>query len=315
MNKFHSSKTLLAITLYLTVGPACADAVHERAVAETTFSADSDGLHERTASAGYIHPMSSLGPNAMLGLRAGYWLLDSPADHIEFGTLRLDHQNSVGPIDMTLQGRQLINSDWSPTLGSADFNFHLTPHLSVDASGESDIVDTVIAARHHTRVNTANLFTDYQLLDSVTVTGGVLKQWFSDGNRRFGRSGRVVYSPASLEGFNTQLRVRRIDSDFPGIGYFSPNRLEEALGLLQYSHTLPGERFVLTGIAGGGMQRVNGATTSPLYQAELRLRGWFTDHFGLEAKVGCANTGGLQVQAATGDYRNCSGGLSLIDSF
>lgn len=315
MTKIRAPKALLALTIYLTIGPVCAATVHERAVLETTFSSDSDGLHERTVDAGYIYPMPSLSPKATLAGRAGYWLLNSPADHIEFGSLRLDHQSSFGPVDITLQGRQLINSDWSPSLGSADFNFHATKKFSVDVFAESNIVDTVIAAQRHTRLNTGNLSADYELSSSVTVAGGILKQWFTDGNRRFGRSGRIIYSPAWLEGFNAQLRVRRLDSDFPGIGYFSPNRLEEALGLFQYGHALPGGHFVLTGIAGGGVQRINGATTSPLYKAEVRIRGWFTDHFGIEAKTGCTNTGGLQVSAATDNYRYCFGGLSLIDSF
>ncbi len=308
-------RTLPVLLLCLTIGQAGAAVKHDQAVAETAISADSDGLHERAVDAGYIHPLTSLSPNATLGVRAGYWLLDSSTDRIEFGTLRLDHQSRLGPVDLALQGRQLVSGDWSPTLGSADFNIHLAPHLSIDVSGESNIVDTVTAARRHTLVNTGNAFLEYQLLDSVTMLGGVLEQWFSDGNHRFGRIGRVIYSPSWLEGFNTQLRVRRIDSEFAGVGYFSPSRLEEAIGLLQYGHALPGGHFVLTGIVGGGVQRVNGAGTSSLYQVELRTRGWFTDHFGLEAKTGCSNTGGLQVQAATGSYRYCYGDLSLIHSF
>jgi hypothetical protein len=294
---------------------AAAAAPHDRAVAESSLSSDSDGLHERTADVGYIHALPSLSPDATLGVRGGYWLLDSPTDRIEFGTLRLDHQSRLGPVDVALQGTQLAGSGWSPTLGSANFSFHMTPRLALDLGGESNLVDTVIAARRHTRFNTGNAFLEYQLLDSVTVVGGVLEQWFSDGNHRFGRLGKVIWSPSWLEGFNAQVRVRRIDSEFAGVGYFSPSRLEEAIGLLQYGHALPGGHFVLTGVAGGGVQRVDGMTTSSLYQAELRTRGWFTDHLGMEAKLGCSNTGGLQVQAATGGYRYCYGNLALINSF
>jgi hypothetical protein len=305
---------LPALALFCAPGQA-APVAHDEAVAETSLSSDSDGLHERTADAGYIRALPALGPRATLGLRGGYWLLDSPGDRIEFGTLRLDHQSRLGPVDVALQGSQLFGDSWSPTLGSADFDIHVTPRLSFDVGGDSSLVDTVIAARRHTRVNTGNLSADYRLLDSVTLVGGVLEQWFSDGNHRFGRMGKLVWSPSWLEGFNAQLRVRRIDAEFTGIGYFSPSRLEEALALVQYGHALPGGRFVLTGQLGGGAQRVDGGNTAALYQAELRTRGWFTDHWGMEAKAGCANTGGLQVQAATGGYRYCYGNFNLIRSF
>lgn len=308
-------KYLLAALALSSAAGRAAPVAHDEAVAETSLSADSDGLHERTADAGYIRALPALSPKATLGLRGGYWLLDSPSDRIEFGTLRLDHQSRLGPVDVALQGSQLFSDGWSPTLGNADFDIHLTPRLSVDLGGDSSLVDTVIAARRHTRFNTGNLSADYRLLDSVTLVGGVLEQWFSDGNHRFGRLGRVIWSPSWLEGFNAQLRVRRIDSEFRGIGYFSPDRLEEAEGLLQYGHALPGGHFVLTGMVGGGVQRVDRGSTSALYQGELRTRGWFTDHWGMEAKAGCANTGGLQVQAATGGYRYCYGNFDLIRSF
>lgn len=305
----------IILALLASVASAVAAAApHDREVAEGSVSADSDGLRERTADAGYIKALPSISEQAMAAVRAGYWLLDSPNDRIEFGTLRLDHASRLGPVDVTLQGQQLGSSDWSPTLGSASLAYHAMPRLTLDAGAEAGIVDTVIAARRHTLVNSANGFLEYQPLDSVTLVGGVVQQWFSDGNHRFGRIAKLVYAPSWLEGFNVQLRARRIDSQFSGIGYFSPPKLEEAIGLLQYGHALPGGRFVLTGVAGGGEQRVDGGSATSLYQGELRLRGWFSDQIGIEAKAGCTNTGGLEVQAATGGYRYCYSSLSLIRS-
>ena len=191
---------LLPVLALCSGAGAAAPIRHDEAVAETSLSSDSDGLHERTADAGYIRALPSLSPGATFGLRAGYWLLDSPTDRIEFGTLRADHNSSLGPVDLTLRASQAVSNDWSPTLGSADFNVHLTRRLSVDLGGDADLVDTVTAARRHTRVNTGNLSADFRLLDSVTLVGGVLQQWFSDGNHRFGRIGKLVWSPSWLEG-------------------------------------------------------------------------------------------------------------------
>src|SRR5581483_6614624 len=71
----------------------------DRIVADGAFSADSDGLRERSADLGYVHPLPNLGRQASLGVRAGYWLLADNSDRIEFGTLKLDGQGRSGALD------------------------------------------------------------------------------------------------------------------------------------------------------------------------------------------------------------------------
>jgi hypothetical protein len=287
----------------------------ERIVADGAFSADSDGLRERSADLGYVHPLPGLGKDGALGVRAGYWLLDDNSDRLEFGTFKLDGQGRSGALEWRARVQQLASSGWSPSAGGLGLDYHAGARWTVSASGDFDLVDTVIAARRHTRFNTWVLSSDYAATRELTLVGGVIGQWFSDGNHRLGGLARVVYSPTALPGLAAQLRVRRIDSEFRGLGYFSPERLEEALALLQYGHAVFGNRFVLTAVGGGGAQRVDGRDTSALYQGELRGRGWFNDRLGLEGKIGCANTGGINVRAAAGGYRYCYGNLSLIGAF
>ncbi|MDI3260918.1 MAG: hypothetical protein QJR02_14620 [Sinobacteraceae bacterium] len=287
----------------------------DRIVADGAFSADSDGLRERSADLGYVHPLPSLGRQASLGVRAGYWLLADNSDRIEFGTLKLDGQGRSGALDWRARVQQFASNGWSPSAGGFGFDYHAGSRWTVSTSGDFDLVDTVVAARRHTRFNTWVLSTDYAATPELTLVGGVIGQWFSDGNHRLGGLAHVVYSPTALPGFTAQLRVRRIDSEFRGLGYFSPDRLEEALALLQYGHAVFGDRFVLTLVGGGGAQRVDGRDTAALYQGELRGRGWFNDHLGLEGRLGCTNTGGINVQAASGGYRYCYGNLTLIGAF
>lgn len=307
------SRGILPLLLLATIAQSAPAA--DRIISDTALSSDSDGQRQRSEYLGYVHALPALGKTASVGLRAGYWQIAGPGDRIEFGALRLDHQRRIGPVDISLRAHQLSSNDWSPTLGAVAADIHVTPRWTLSASGDFDLVDTVVAARLHTRFDTYNLSTDYQLLDTVTLVGSVLQQQFSDGNQRQGGQARIIYSPHQIEGFTAQLRLRRIDSDFQGTGYFSPDRFEEALALLQYGHALPGDRFTMTLLAGGGEQRVDSATTQPVYQAELRTRGWFNNRFGLEGKAGCSNTGDTVLRAAADGYRYCYGTLSLLGSW
>lgn len=301
---------LLLVTAHAQAAPSA-----DRIVSDTAVSADSDGQHQRSEYLGYVHGLPALGKNAALGLRAGYWMLKGPGDRIEFSALRLDHQRSLGPVDISLRAHQLFSDDWSPTLGAVAADYHVSPRWTLSAGAEAELVDTVVAARQRITFNTYNVSSDYRLHDTVTLVGGVLQQDFSDGNLRRGALARLIYSPRQLDGFNAQLRLRRSDSDFQGRGYFSPDRFEEAMAVLQYGHALPGERFAMTVLAGAGQQQVNGSSTNPVYLVEWRTRGWFNDRFGLETKAGCNNSGDIGAQAAGNGYRYCYGNLSLLGAW
>jgi hypothetical protein len=287
----------------------------DRVVLEVAGSEDSDGLRQHAELAGYLHALPEQGKKAHVGVRAGYWQLAAPGGLQEdFSVLRLDHERRLGPVDLALGVKQLASDDWSPTLGSAHATWQATPRWSLAAGIATDIVDTALAARRETRFDTVDISSDYRIGDAFTVIGGLLHQDFSDGNEREGGLLRLVYAPPRIEGFNTQLRWRRNDGDLRGIGYFSPDRFEEAMLQLQYGRALPGGRFVLTGVAGAGGQQVDRGETTSTFLAELRARGWFSDRFGLEGKGGCSNSGDIGVRAAGGSYRYCYVNLALIRS-
>lgn len=302
----------LRFLLILLLMPAAQAAPVDRVVLEISGSDDSDELRQHAEYVGVVHALPGLGKSASVGASAGYWQLRGPGAQEEFGVLRLDHQRELGPVELRLYAQQLFGADWSPTLGAAAATYRVTSRWSVAAGVDVEAVDTVIAVREHTRLDTYNVSSDYQFSETVTLVGATLRQHFSDGNQREGGLLRFIYSPQQLEGFNAQLRLRRMDSDFQGVGYFSPDRFEEGMLLLQYGHAVAGERFTLTALAGGGQQRVDGEDASAIYLAELRTRGWFNDRFGLEGKAGCSNTGDIGIRAAEEGYRYCYGRLALI---
>lgn len=304
--------TLPALLFFILVQTATAA---DRLVSDTAVSADSDKQQQRSEYLGYVHALPSLDKTASIGLRAGYWRLDSTDDRVEFGALRVDHQRSIGPVSINIRAQQLFSDDWTPTLGAIAADYRITPRWTLSASGDFDVVDTVIAIRQHTRFDTYNVSTDYQLRDTVTLVGSVLQQRFSDGNQRNGGLARVIYSPFQLDGFTAQLRLRRLNSEKQGLGYFSPDRFEEAMALLQYGHALPGGHFAMTLMAGGGEQRIDGTSTTTVYVMELRTRGWFSDRIGLEGKAGCSNTGDAVFRATTDDYRYCYGTMTLLGAW
>lgn len=283
----------------------------DRLVLDAAASEDSDGLRQQSWYAGAVKALPTAGEKAEVGVRAGYWQLEGQGDRVEFTGLRVDHRLAPGPLTLDLGLHQLFGDGWSPTLGHATGSY-TAGTVTLAAGMDRELVDTVIAARRETTLDSWHGVVDYAATPEWTLVGGALLQDFSDGNQRLGGLFKVVYAPAALEGLNTQLRLRRLDGDRRGIGYFSPDRFEEGLLLLQYGHALPGDRFVLTGQAGAGMQRIDGRDDNAVFLGELRLRGWFSDALGLEGKTGCSNTGELVTGPAGNGYRYCYAVLTVL---
>lgn len=301
-------RLLLAGTAFLAGAAQAAD----RMVLDLMASEDSDGLRQHSLYAGVVKAWPALGKEAGTGLRAGYWQLEGAGDRVDFAGLRVDHRQALGDGQLAFGLHQLAGDDWSPTLGYGSVVVKPLPALALDVGVDRELVDTVIAARRETTLDVLHAVVDWSITPEWVLVAGPLRQDFSDGNRREGGLLKVVWAPAAAEGFNAQLRLRRLDGEFRGIGYFSPDRFEEGLLQLQYGRAVAGGRLVLTGVAGAGGQRVDGAGTDAVFLAEVRLRGWLTDHFGLEGKAGCTNTGDVVASPAGNGYRWCQLNLSLM---
>lgn len=284
----------------------------DRLVLDSMASEDSDGLRQQSFYAGAVKALPALGKDAGIGLRAGWWQLEGQGDRVEFTGVRVDHRQALGRGELALGLHQLFGDGWSPTLGHATVVLKPAEAWSLDAGLDRELVDTVIAARRRTTLDAWHVIADYAPAPAWLLVAGPQWQDFSDGNRRQGGLFKLVWSPAALPGFNAQLRLRRLDADFRGTGYFSPDRFEEGLLLAQYSLPVLGERLVLGAQVGAGQQRIDGAASDGIYLAELRARGWLSDTFGLEGKAQCSNTGEVVVTSAAAGYRYCQVNLSLM---
>lgn len=289
-----------------------AAAERQRLYADLVVSDDSDGQEEQSAYVGWRRKLETAVPS-QLGLRGGYRHFSDEQRSEHFEALRLDYALQPAPdLDARLHLDQFTSDHWSPTVGGAVLSWRPGPLWYWEASAERDIIDNAASAERELSLDSYALSTDYRLAAALTLVAGGLYQDISDDNRRKGGLLRLIYEPQGLPGFSLQLRGRRVLSEFRGQGYFSPDRLEEVLALAQLSRALPGDHWVLTGSAGGGVQRVDRGDATALFRVELAARGWFSDHLGLTAKTGCSNAGGLGNGSADQGYRYCHADLSLI---
>jgi len=257
----------------------------------------------------------------LAGGSRNYWEkidLDSPAPTTQTSTEKERFESVRAAMRGTtprvwrydLQLEQLLGDDWDPLLGSATVSARPNEYWYFELFGERELVDTVSAIREKTRVDTYGLSADYTLTPSLVLVAALLQQDFNDGNRRQGGSGRLIYYPEGISWLHLQLKGRLLDAEQPSDNYFSPERLQEYFLLVGVATPFANDDWVFRLLAGPGMQIVepfdSARVEKEAYLAEVRLRGWFSDHVTLESAVGCSTA---VTSAET--YSYCFGHLHL----
>lgn len=250
---------------------------------------------------------------------AGGWWFDDPVGETDFAVLDLGYEVERDDTRGEFRLRQLDGDGWDPTLGNGLVAHRFNQRWYGELFAERALVDSVPAIGNELILESGGFSLDFRVLPSLTLVGAVLIQNISDGNDREGGVFRVVYEVPGITGLTLQTKSLRLDSDFDGVGYFSPEEREEHLLLVGYARPVFSQRFVLRALAGPGEQRLeNGfgdTVRNDLLYGELGIKGWFTDHFGLESRAVCSNTGGPSTGVPADDYRYCSAELSLIGSW
>lgn len=296
--------------------PATAGAYDYRVLGEAHASDDTDHQSQQWFYAGYQRALPQVAADSSGAAWLGWRHLESDDGSESFKALRLDFEApTTERTRVKLRLNPLIGSDWSPVLGGVSAIWKPDATWYFEAFADRELVDTVRAVRDENHVDTYGLSGDYRFWGLLTLIVSAFGQSFDDGNERLGRVFRLDYASEAWAGFGAQLRAKRVDADAPGVGYFSPRRLEEAELRLRYVVPLADQRWQLALRASGGRQRIDGNGSENLYGAEIGLRGWFTDHYGLEAQAQCSNTGGLAGDAADDGYRYCAATLSFIGSW
>lgn len=301
---------------WLTAAPA----ETARLVSENLFVDDSEDAAQQAHYLGVVlHPQWQSRPDK-LGLWYGRWLFDDPAGGEAFDAWRLTYESALSEqTTLNLRLLKLHGDDWSPWLGGAALAYVPGERWRFEASAERELIDSVPGIRQQLTSDNLTLSADWNFAPRWTLVGALMHLSVDDGNDRKGGVLRLIYQVPAVAGLTLQTRSRILHSDFDGIGYFSPPELAEHLLLVGYSRSFLQERWSLSALAGAGSQRFEDdfgdRTRNDLYSAELKLRGWFSDQYGLEGRAYCANTGGPNSGAPADDYRYCSLLFSLIRSW
>lgn len=285
---------------------------------ESRVTDDSDDASQYRQLARYRHFERWGGVTQGFGIGGGRWWFDDPTGEADFDVLELAYEVSGEATEAEFRLRQLDGDGWRPTLGEMRIAHRFGDRWYGELFFERNLVDSVPAISRELILESGGFSLDYRVLPRLTLVAAVLTQDISDGNEREGGIFRVVYDVPRIKGLTLQTRSLRLDSDFDGVGYFSPEKREEHLLLLGYTRPVLAGRFVFRTEIGPGWQRLeNGfgdVTRNDLLYAEVGLRGWFNDHFGVDTRATCSNTGGPSAGPAN-DYRYCSAEFSLIASW
>lgn len=297
---------LFCLLLPLLVPTVAYTSAPNRLTAEYEFSVDSDREEHHGFYLGYRRALETPRPS-QVGMRAGTLGIKDPTGSERFETLRLSWEVEAAPsLSLLVQGTLLSGDDWSPILFNGSAVWTPAPRWRLEFFGERGIVDSVGGIAQRLTIDTVGLSADYHLTKEFTLVGSFFHQRISDGNERLGGVARFIYAPARFDWFNLQLYGRKVDSDFDGIGYFSPDRMEEVFLLAGAARPFAGDNWVIRGQLGPGMQFIDGESKQA-FRAEGTLRGWFTPRFGLESRVGYTN-----ARQARDAYSYWWGGASLI---
>lgn len=308
MNRFLIS-FLLLVTLVVHPAPALVKADLTGGI---EFSHDSDNADLYGIYTGYRHPIENSRSRSKIGFQVGLLTLSDPIGKERFKVLELNHQSEpVKGAYLDLKGKWLNGDDWSPLLYSGNLGYKPDDKWYIEMFGERGIVDSVTSVRLEYLIDTYGFSIDYAVTNEFTLVGAWFNQNVSDGNDRIGKIGRVVYTPRAHDWLNLQVKARIIDSSFDGIGYFSPDRLSEYFLLIGAARTFADDDWVIRGLAGPGLQKIDehggGSEKKPALLMEVKLRGWFTQEFGLDGRIGYTT-----AQKTGGSDRYLYGHVNLV---
>lgn len=303
--------TFLLVALMVQSAPAIVNADLTGGV---EFSHDSDDADMYGVYTGYSYPFENSRSRSKIGFRVGLLTLTDPIGTERFKILELNHRSEpVERAHLNLEGRWL-DGDWSPLLYSGNFSFKPNNRWYIEVFGEREIVDSVTSVRLEYLIDTYGFSIDYAVTSEFTLVGALFDQNVSDGNERNGKIGRIVYTPRTHDWLNLQVKARIINNSFDGIGYFSPDTLSEYFFLIGAARTFAGDDWVIRGLAGPGLQKIDehggGSEEKPALLMEVKLKGWFTQEFGLDGRLGYTT-----AQKTSGSDRYFYGHVNLTHTW
>jgi len=280
--------TLMLVILAVQAAPA---QIHADLIGEIEFSNDTDDADIYGFYVGYRYPFETSRLRSKIGFQVGQLSFEDPIGTKRFEVLELNHQSEPAKrTNLDLNVRWLNSNEWSPLLYSGNCAYRPNGKWYIEIFGERGVVDSVTSVQLEYLIDTYGFSLDYAATNEFTLSGSLFNQGVSDGNDRTGKSARVVYTPSEHDWLNLQIKARIIDNEFAGIGYFSPDTLTEYFFLIGLARPFAGNDWVVRGLAGPGIQKIDeyggGSENKPTILMEVKLKGWFTQEFGLDGLLG-----------------------------
>lgn len=252
---------------------------------EFYYSRDNDEQTVKMAGIGGTYNIDKKHLFSMLG---GSLKFDDKIGAETFNFIKFHAQTPVNDL-ITFDGRFTIHesNSWSPFVFGGSIIYMPDKKLRLEIFGDREIVDSTSAIRQKYYINTYGASVDYAFTPSLTVVGAYSAQNISDGNDRNIGILKLIYQPDAYQWFTVTLANKYLDGEFRSPFYFSPDRLLESLLIARVRTPLWNEKFLLTLRGGIGKQFVRfqdgSDTDKSAWLLEFGLKGWFSDHFGIEA--------------------------------
>jgi hypothetical protein len=219
-----------------------------------------------------------------------------------FDTLRLDGKLSL------YDGKH-----WSPTLYGGYAAFDPSSRWHLETSAERDLVDSLAAVDRRLYVDSYSASLDFNITPAWTVVGAYTHQFITDGNDRDIEWLKVYYLPQNIDWLRLEAYGKHLTSEFTGSGYFSPRKLWESMVIAQASIPFANDKFAVRLRGGIGLQFVDNEAGKIASLIELKIKGWSSDHWGLDVTGGFTNQSGTITSGNS--YSRYYGTLLLTYAF
>lgn len=282
------------------------------AVAQVGFEDDADGFNAAKLRAGALFDYASELKHAGLALQNTHystdgWSTDAPAIIGVYRDQRRDTLEGVRAEAglVQVEGHTRI-------VGDATWSHRPRETTGIELILAGDLVGTREALEQGIAYGLAGTSVEQQFGHRFTGIAMVGWQPFTDGNSRALLRARMIWSMLPEQGISAQLRWRQYSSSDADVGgaYFNPDRYRTWDAVLSMRRRVGA--WTVSGLAGGGQERVDGGSWQSTGVADIRAEGPLSRDMRLAVNALYSNAAGF---ANSPDYWYGSINVSLIVPF
>jgi hypothetical protein len=265
---------LALLSLALPQSVTAAESVdHVAALAGVRFEDDADGFTAAQVRAGALLDYASELRHAGLVLQNTHysvdgWSTDAPA---VIGVYRNQRRDTLEGV--RAEGGVVQVKGHTRVVGDVTWSHRPRETTGVELILAGDLVGTRQALEEGIAYGLAGASVEQQFGHRFTGVALVGWQPFTDGNSRALLRARMIYSMLPEQGISAQLRWRQYSSSDADVGgaYFNPDRYRTWDAVLSLRRRVG--TWVVSGLAGGGQERVDSGSWQSTGVAEARAEG------------------------------------------